>query len=160
MKGWECWVDGSQTSSLRRSLWSWRSSWWDTIWGGIGGTGRPSLGRKTRQGGVQQSFTVIVQQLISFSIFERLAASEEYYQPFVVFTAGETEGGWRREPVEELPPNLQLLSFRRETRDTIILRLTANILQMLTCLEFTFSLKVGAHLPNQWASNTQRASVI
>ena len=41
--------------------------------------------------------------------------------------------------MEELPPNLQLLSLRRETADTIILRLTANILQMLTYLEFTFS---------------------
>lgn len=53
----------------------------------------------------------------------RLTASQEYYQPIVVYSEEETERIPKRDSVEELPPNLQLLSLRRETKDTIILRL-------------------------------------
>jgi len=58
-----------------------------------------------------------------FFTSSRLTASQEYYQPIVVFAKEETERRWKRDPVEELPPNLQLLSLRRETDNTIILRL-------------------------------------
>jgi len=58
-----------------------------------------------------------------FFTSSRLTASQEYYQPIVVFAKEEMERRWKRDPVEELPPNLQLLSLRRETDNTIILRL-------------------------------------
>ena len=63
-----------------------------------------------------------LQSIFFLSFFSRLTASQEYYKPFVVFAKEATEKRWKTDPVEELSLNLQLLSLRRESEDTVILR--------------------------------------